>query len=70
MTSTLVANSRNLAVKPSTNQNSSTKKEIKFPEDVQVILRADKIDRGNLFMGNIEAAKNVQILQSITLSYI
>lgn len=29
---------------------------IKFPEDIQIILRSDRKDYGNLFVGNLEAA--------------
>ena len=32
---------------------------VKFPEDVQVIIRSDRNDYGNLYIGNLEAAQNV-----------
>ncbi len=45
-------------------QSSRSSKEVKFPEDIQVILRADRQQSGNLYMGNIEAAENAVIIQS------
>ena len=39
---------------------------VKFPEDVQIILRSDRSAYGNLYIGNLEAAQNVQLLQSRT----
>lgn len=41
---------------PLPTQGSSPKPTVKFPEDVQVILRADRPTTGNLFIGNVEAA--------------
>lgn len=29
---------------------------VKFPEDIQVILRSDRNDYGNLYIGNLETA--------------
>jgi hypothetical protein len=40
-------------------QSSSQSLSVKFPEDIQVIVRSDRKDYGNLFIGNIEAAENV-----------
>lgn len=37
---------------------------MRFPEDIQIIIRADRPQTGNLFLSNIEAAQNTQILQS------
>jgi len=38
---------------------------VKFPADVQVVVRSDRQHYGNLFIGNIEASYNTQLLQSI-----
>ena len=45
-----------------TNKKSSSSvnpQPIKFPEDVQVILRSDRNNYGNLYIGNLESAQNV-----------
>jgi hypothetical protein len=34
-------------------QSSRSSNEVKFPEDIQVILRADRQQSGSLYMGNI-----------------
>ena len=39
---------------------------VKFPEDLQIILRSDRSSYGNLYIGNLEAAQNSQLLQSRT----
>ena len=39
--------------------NSKLRQSVKFPSDIQIILRSDRKDYGNLFVSNIEAAENV-----------
>jgi len=53
-----------LLYKLSLRQRKDIEREVPFPDDVQVILRGDSLEKGNLFIGNIEAANNVQLLQS------
>lgn len=47
-----------------TSRSPSSLPSVKFPEDIQIIVRSDRSDYGNLFIGNLEAAENVQLLQS------
>jgi len=46
-----------LLYKLSLRQRKDIEREVPFPDDVQVILRGDSLEKGNLFIGNIEAAR-------------
>jgi len=35
---------------------------VRYPEDIQVIIRSDRIICGNLYVGNVEAAENLQLI--------
>ena len=38
---------------------------VKYPEDIQIIIRSDRHTYGNLYIGNLEAAQNPKLLESI-----
>ena len=38
--------------------------QVRYPEDIQIIIRADTHTHGSLFLSNLEAAQNPQLLQS------
>lgn len=45
-------------------QTEQSEQRVRFPEDIQVIIRSDQLRSGNLFLSNLEAAQNIKILQS------
>jgi len=45
-------------------QDSKNPQQVRYPEDIQIIIRSDTHAHGNLFLGNLEAAQNPQLLQS------
>ena len=40
----------------------SSQSQQKFPEDIELVIKSEQFDKGNLFISNIEAAENFRTI--------